>query len=142
VLPNARIIHCRRNPIDTCLSIYATLFDSKMEFAASKANLAFYYRQYACLMDHWRAVLPPGRFIEVQHERLIDNREAETTRLIAFTGLDWDAACLLPERNERSVRTASVWQARQPVFASSVERWRCYQPWLGELAGLAELQDR
>lgn len=74
----------------------------------------------------------------MQYERLIDNRETETRRLIAFTGLDWDDACLAPERNERVVRTASVWQARQPVYASSVERWRRYEPWLGELATLAQ----
>ena len=138
LLPNARIIHCRRNPIDTCLSIYSVHFDGTIEFAASKSDLAFFYRQYARLMDHWRAVLPPDRFIEVQYERLIDDREAETRRLIAFTGLEWDAACLLPEQNERMVLTASVWQARQPVYATSVERWRRYEPWLGELASLAE----
>jgi tetratricopeptide (TPR) repeat protein len=137
LLPNARIIHCRRNPIDTCLSIYSNLFDGKMDFAASKAALALYYRQYARLMDHWRAVLPPDRFTEVQYETLIANRETETRRLIAFAGLDWDNACLRPEHNERTVKTASVWQARQPVYASSVERWRRYQPWLGELAALA-----
>jgi tetratricopeptide (TPR) repeat protein len=138
LLPNARIIHCRRNPIDTCLSIYATLFDGRIDFAASKAALALYYRQYARLMGHWRAVLPPNRFTEVQYGELIGNREAETKRLIAFAGLDWDEACLLPERNDRVVKTASVWQARQPVYASSVERWRRYEPWLGELATLAE----
>jgi hypothetical protein len=138
LLPGARIIHCRRDPIDTCLSIYSIFFEGRMEFATSKANLAFYYRQYARLMEHWRAVLPPDRFIEVQYERLIDNREAETRRLIAFTGLDWDDACLVPEKNERAVRTASVWQVRRPVYSSSVERWRRYEPWLGELAGLAD----
>jgi tetratricopeptide (TPR) repeat protein len=138
LLPNARIIHCRRNPIDTCLSIYATLFDGKMDFAASKAALALYYKQYARLMDHWEKVLPPGRFTEIRYEELIANREVETRRLIAFAGLDWDEACLLPERNGRTVNTASVWQARQPVYASSVERWRRYQPWLGELVALAD----
>ena len=138
LLPNARLIHCRRNPIDTCLSIYATLFDGKMDFAASKAALALYYKQYARLMNHWRKVLPPDRFTEVEYETLIANREVETRRLIAFTGLDWDEACLQPERNERVLKTASVWQARQPVYASSVERWRRYEPWLGELAALAD----
>jgi tetratricopeptide (TPR) repeat protein len=137
-LPNARIIHCRRDPIDICLSIYSVDFDSRIAFAASRSDLAFYYRQYARLMDHWRAVLPADRFIEVQYERLIEDRATETRRLIAFAGLDWDDACLLPEKNERAVRTASVWQVRRPVYASSVERWRRYEPWLGELAGLAD----
>ena len=84
-------------------------------------------------MAHWREVLPPDRFTEVDYERLVEDREAETRRLVAFVGLDWDDACLAPEKNERSVKTASVWQARQPVYKTSVERWRRYEPWLGEL---------
>ncbi|HEY5301054.1 MAG TPA: sulfotransferase [Acetobacteraceae bacterium] len=136
LLPGARIIHCRRHPVDTCLSIYSILFGPKMDFVGSKADLTFFYRQYVRLTDHWRAVLPADRFLEVEYERLIAEPEAESRRLIAFTGLDWDDACLRPERNNRNVRTASAWQARQPVYASSVERWRHYEPWLGELREL------
>jgi hypothetical protein len=136
LLPNARIIHCRRHPVDTCLSIYSTLFASTIDFVGSKADLVFCYRQYVRLMDHWRAVLSPERFLEVEYERLIADRETETRRLIAFAGLDWDDACLQPERNDRAVMTASTWQARQPVYGSSVERWRRYEPWLGELREL------
>jgi Flp pilus assembly protein TadD len=136
LLPRARIIHCRRNPLDTCLSIYSILFAAQMGFAASKTNLAFYYQQYARLTDHWRAVLPADRFLEVEYEKLIFDRETETRRLIAFTGLGWNDACLQPERNDRIVNTASSWQARQPVYATAVERWRHYEPWLGELACL------
>jgi hypothetical protein len=113
LLPNARIIHCRRHPVDTCLSMYFTFFSQQMDFAWARADLAFAYRQYAGLMDHWRAVLPSERFIEVDYEDLIADREAVTRRLIAFSGLDWDDSCLSPERNERTVRTASLWQARQ-----------------------------
>ena len=136
LLPSARIIHCRRHPVDTCLSIYSNLFASTMDFMGSKADLVFCHRQYVRLMDHWRAILPPDRFLEVEYERLVANREAEIRRLIAFTGLDWDDACLQPERNDRAVVTASTWQARQPVYGSSVERWRRYEPWLGELREL------
>ncbi|MEO9190513.1 MAG: sulfotransferase [Acetobacteraceae bacterium] len=136
LLPDARIIHCRRHPVDTCLSIYTIPFRAKLDFVGSKADLAFCYQQYARLMDHWRAMLPPDRFLEVDYERLIADREAESRRLIAFTGLDWDNACLQPERNNRTIRTASAWQARQPVYASSVARWRNYKPWLGELREL------
>jgi tetratricopeptide (TPR) repeat protein len=136
LLPNARIIHCRRHPVDTCLSIYSILFKARLDFVGNKADLAFYHQQYARLMDHWRVVLPADRLIEVDYERLIADREAETRRLIAFTGLDWDDACLQPERNLRTVRTASAWQARQPVYTTSVERWRNYEPWLGELREL------
>ena len=133
LLPKARIIHCRRNPIDTCLSMYFTHFKGRMPFVSDKADLAFAYRQYARIMDHWRDVLPPDRFLEIDYEKLVADREAVTRQLIASSGLEWYDACLQPERNARAVTTASLWQARQPVFASSVERWRRYEPWLGEL---------
>src|SRR5208337_3438794 len=136
LLPMARIIHCRRHPVDTCLSIYFTFFKGRMDFAYAKADLAFAYRQYGRLMEHWRAVLPHDSFIEVDYENLIADPEAVTRRLIAFTGLDWHDACLQPERNKRTVKTASVWQARQPVYSTSVARWRRYEPWLGELREL------
>lgn len=116
LLPEARIINCRRHPVDICLSIYFTLFKGRMDFAGARADLVFACRQYARLMEHWRAVLPPDRLIDVDYEKLIADREAATRRLIAFAGLDGDDACLSPERNKRALRTASVWQARQPVY--------------------------
>ena len=137
LLPRARIIHCRRHPIDTCLSMYSIYFKVMMDFVADKGDLVFNYRNYARLIDHWRAVLPPDRFIEVDYENLVADREAVTRRLIAFTGLEWSDACLEPESKERTVMTASFWQVRQPVYATSVERWRNYEPWLGELRELA-----
>ncbi len=135
-LPGARFIHCRRDPIDICLSIYFTRFATPQAFAYDRGDLVFYYRQYERLMAHWRSVLPADRLMEVDYEALTAEPEHETRRLIAFTGLDWDDACLAPERNQRVVRTASIWQARQPVYRTSVERWRNYEPWLGELASL------
>ena len=134
--PNASIIHCRRNPIDTCLSIYFTRFATRQDFAYDRDDLAFYYRQYRRLMDHWRGLLEPGRFLEVDYEALVDDRATATRQLIAFLRLDWDDACLQPERNTRVVKTASMWQARQPVYRTSVERWRSYEPWLGALRDL------
>jgi hypothetical protein len=106
------------------------------DYAWDRGDLVFQFRQYERLMDHWRRVLPSDRFTEVQYETLIADREAETRRLIAFLGLEWDEACLAPEQNTRVVQTASVWQARQPVYKTSVERWRRYEPWLGELREL------
>ena len=135
-LPEARIIHCRRNPVDTCLSIYFTHFKEGLDYAYDRGDLVFYYRQYERLMDHTRRLLPPDRFTEIDYENLIADREEETRRLVAFCGLDWDDACLSPDRNSRVVNTASRWQARQPVYATSVERWRRYEPWLGELRDL------
>jgi tetratricopeptide (TPR) repeat protein len=141
LLPKARIIHCRRHPVDTCLSMYFTHFKGRMPFVADKADLAFAYCRYARIMDHWRRVLPPDRFLEVDYEKLVGDREAVTRRLIAFSALDWHDACLEPEHNARPVNTASVWQARQPVFATSVERWRRYEPWIGEFRQLLPTLD-
>jgi tetratricopeptide (TPR) repeat protein len=136
LMPNARIVHCRRDPVDTSLSIYMTLFNTRVGFAARKDDLVFYYRQYQRMMDHWRKVLPANVFLEVDYERLIADRESETRRLIAFTGLEWNDDCLAPEQNKRSIRTASAWQARQPVYTTSMQRWRRYEPWIGELRHL------
>jgi tetratricopeptide (TPR) repeat protein len=133
---NARIIHCRRNPIDTGLSIYFSHFWAHQTYAFDKSDIVFFYRHYERLMAHWRSVLPPERFTEVDYETLVAEPEAETRRLIDFLGLPWDDACLVPESNVRLVKTASVWQARQPVYRTSVDRWRRYEPWLGELREL------
>jgi len=137
LLPRARIIHCRRNPFDTCLSMYQTQFAQNWGFASDRGDLAAYYRQYLRLMDHWRAVLPADRLVDVDYEDATSDPEATARRLVAFCGLPWDPACLSPERNPDAVRTASKWQARQPIYRSSVERWRHYEAWLGELRELA-----
>jgi tetratricopeptide (TPR) repeat protein len=137
LLPNARFIHCQRYPIDTCLSIYTTLFNSQIGFAARKPDLVFCYRAYLRMMAHWREVLPENTLLDINYECLIANREAETRRMIAFTGLPWSDRCLQPEQNTRPIATASAWQARQPVYANAMERWRRYEPWLGELRELA-----
>jgi hypothetical protein len=89
-------------------------------------------------MAHWRQTLPPDRFIEVDYEALVADPEPHARRLVAACGLEWSEACLAPNRNPRRIETASVWQARQPIYRTSVERWRRYEPWLGELRELAE----
>jgi tetratricopeptide (TPR) repeat protein len=134
--PKAKIIHCRRNPVDTCLSIYSNHFVGSWLFANSRGDLAFYYREYLRLMQHWRKVFPSDRLLEVDYEDVVAAPEATSRRLVAFCGLEWDPACLHPERNPDAVQTASVWQARQPIYRRSVERWRNYEPWLGELREL------
>ncbi|MGH7077452.1 MAG: sulfotransferase [Acetobacteraceae bacterium] len=135
-LPGARFIHCRRDPIDTCLSIYFTRFATRQDFACDRGDIAFYYRQYERLMAHWRKVLQEGRLIEIDYETLVADPEPEARRLIGFCGLEWNDACARPERNPRIVRTASMWQVRQPVYRDRVARWRRYEPWLGELREL------
>jgi tetratricopeptide (TPR) repeat protein len=138
LLPRARFIHCRRCPLDTCLSIYTVKFTQLWGFASDRGDLAAYYRQYLRLMEHWRAVIPRDRLVEVDYEEATASPEAVARRLVAFCGLPWDAACAQPERNPIAIRTASRWQARQPVYKTSVERWRRYEAWLGELRGLVE----
>jgi tetratricopeptide (TPR) repeat protein len=133
VLPQAVVIHCRRNPIDTCLSIHSTYFGPRPDFATGLEDLAFYHRQYARLMDHWRAALPADRFVELDYETLVTDPEPQVRRLLAACGLSWDEACLHPERTARAVRTPSRWQARQPITPSSVGRWRTYEPWIQAL---------
>ena len=118
------------------VSVHQTHFSPLVDLPTGGKDLVFYYRQYERLMAHWRAVLPADRFLELRYEELIANPEPITRRLIAFCGLPWDDACLHPERNQRVVKTASKWQARQPVYRSSVDRWRRYEPWLGELREL------
>jgi Flp pilus assembly protein TadD len=140
VFPNAVIVHCRRNALDTCLSISSTYFAARPDFPTFGADLVAYYRQYLRLMDHWRAVLPADRFVEVDYETLVADPERQTRRLVAACGVAWDPACLHPELNTRVVRTPSKWQARQPIGAGSVGRWRRYQPWLGNLGELADNQ--
>ena len=125
LLPKARVIHCPRHPVDTCLSMYFMPFGQRINFISDRGDLAFAYQRYARLMEHWRAVVPSDRFIDVDYEELMTDRERVTKRLI---GLNWHEACLEPERDERRVRTLSVWQVRQPVYTTSVARWRHYEP--------------
>jgi tetratricopeptide (TPR) repeat protein len=136
VFPGAVILHCRRQAIDTCLSISTTWFEPRSDFPASPTDLVFYHRQYVRLTDHWRAVLPPDRFIDVDYEALVADPEGVARPLLAALGLAWDDACLQPERNTRTVRTSSRWQVRQPIYHSALDRWRRYEPWLGDLAVL------
>jgi tetratricopeptide (TPR) repeat protein len=136
VFPRCRIIHCRRHPVDTCLSIYFQNFARRINFAYDREDLLACYQQYQRLMDHWRSILPPDRFFEIEYEQLVAERETTTRQMVAFCGLEWNDACLYSERNQRPVRTASVWQARQPVYPTSVARWRHYEPWLGALRRL------
>ncbi|HQS99079.1 MAG: hypothetical protein B7Y26_12070 [Hydrogenophilales bacterium 16-64-46] len=133
--PNARIIHVRRNPADTCLSIYFQNFKGH-EYGRNLDDLAFYYRQYRRLMDHWRAVLPSESFFEFDYEELVANQEATSRQLVAFCGLDWESACLNFHENRKAVRTASIWQVRQKMYSGSVARWRHYEPYIQPLLDL------
>jgi tetratricopeptide (TPR) repeat protein len=136
--PRAIIIHCRRAAIDTALSIHQTHFHPNMPFPTGGAELVAYFRNYQRLIDHWRSVLPADRFVEVDYEDLTRAPEPVIRRIIAACGLAWDDACLRPESNPRAVKTPSKWQTRQPIYRTSVERWRRYEPWLGPLRALVD----
>jgi tetratricopeptide (TPR) repeat protein len=136
LLPKARFVHCRRSAVDTCLSIYFTHFATDWAFAGDRGDLVAFYRQYERLMAHWRAVIPADRLLDVDYEDATQAPEPTARRLVDFCGLPWDDACLRPESNAETIRTASRWQARQPVYRSSVDRWRNYEPWLGALREL------
>ena len=133
LFPNARIVCCRRNAAENCLSIYTTSFRNSMPFANRREDIAFFYRQFERLMAHWSGVIPRDRLMEVAYEDLLTDREATTRRLIAFCGLDWHDDCLRPEQNRRPVKTASVWQVRQPIQAKSRQG---FEPWLEQFRRL------
>jgi tetratricopeptide (TPR) repeat protein len=137
-LPNARVIHMRRDPIDTCLSIYFQHFESFHSYATDLEDLAHFASEYLRLMKHWRSTLPAQTILEVPYEGLVDDHEAWSRKMLAFIGLPWDPRCIDFHRTERTVITASKWQVRQKISRSSVGRWRNYDQFVGPLKRLAE----
>jgi len=123
-LPNARIIHTCRDPIDTCLSCFSKLFTDEQPFTYDLGELGRYYWAYQQLLAHWRHVLLPGVMLDVQYEELVTNFEEQARRIVTHCGLEWDDRCLSFYETQRPVKTASVVQVRQPVYRSSVGRWR------------------
>jgi tetratricopeptide (TPR) repeat protein len=139
-LPHARIIHTRRDPVDTCLSCFSHQFGHGLEWSCDLGELGRYYRQYQQLMAHWRRMLPSDAMLEVRYEDLVADFEPQARRLLAYCGLDWDERCLAFHKTQRPVRTASAGQVRQPIYRTSVGRWRPYQKMLQPL--LEELRAR
>ena len=138
-LPNARIIHAMRDPADTCVSCFSKLFRYGQEFSYEMTELGRRYRDYRELMDHWRSVLPPGTMLDVVYEDVVSDLEGQARRMIDYCGLPWDDRCLDFQKNKRVVRTASAAQVRQPLFRSSLQRWRRYESHISPL--LRELGD-
>jgi tetratricopeptide (TPR) repeat protein len=137
--PNARIIHCRRDPLDNCLSCYMQSFNESHAYNRDLETLGLYYREYHRLMEHWKAVLPI-RIFDLPYEDMVADQETVSRSLIEFVGLEWDDACLAFHDTERSVSTPSRWQVRQPIYKSSIKAWRAYERHLGPLkAALGDL---
>lgn len=132
VLPNARIVYTRRDPIDTCLSCFSKLFDG-YPYAYDLGELGRYHRAHDQLMEHWKRVLPDGILLEVSYEDLIADPVDQIQRMLAFCGLEWDEACLDFHATHRSVRTASAIEVRRPIYATSIGRWRPEQAVLAPL---------
>jgi hypothetical protein len=132
LFPKAAVIHCRRDPVDNALSCFFTGFADQIQFANDLTTIGNYYLDYARLMRHWHAVLP-GRIFDLQYEEVVADTERVVRALVAHCGLEWEDACLAFHRTERGVRTPSRWQVRQPMYGSSVARWKRYEKHLEPL---------
>ncbi len=132
LFPNARVVHCQRDALDTCVSCYLQNFAHGLRFTYDLEHLGLAYRAYRQLMNHWASELPLKMF-HVQYETLVEQQETVSRELIDFCGLEWNGGCLRFHTHSREVKTASFWQVRQPMYQSSVGRWRRYQDFLAPL---------
>ncbi len=132
ILPNAKVIHCCRDPLDTCLSNFRLMFTGGLPFTYDLRELGIYYTLYRQMMAHWHEVLP-GFVFDVHYEDMVADQEGTTRRLLEFCGLPWEDSCLSFHQTERTVRTASLSQVRQPIYRGSVGAWRAYADHLGPL---------
>ena len=132
-LPNAKIIHIIRDPVDTCMSCFARLFSAEQNHTYGLAEIGRYYRRYERLMAHWHAVLPAARILDVRYEDVVADLEGTARRMLAHCGLAWDDRCLSFHETVRPVRTASASQVRQPIDGSAVGRWHVYEEHIGPL---------
>ena len=133
MLPRARIIHLRRDPVDTCCSCFSLLFTGDLAYTYELGELGRYYRAYEALMAHWRAILPKEVMLEIAYEDVVEDLEGQTRAILAHCGLEWEATCLAFHQTPRSVRTASAAQVRQPIYRSSVGRSLRHRPLIGSL---------
>lgn len=138
VFPNAKIIHCRRDPIDNCISCYTTLFTAGHQWSFDQIATGKHFRRYWELMNHWRTVMP-GRVLEVRYEQMVEDQEGMSRKILAWCGLEWDEQVLKFHETKRAVMTASVTQVRQPIYTSSMGRWRKWKPYIQPL--MDEIRD-
>jgi tetratricopeptide (TPR) repeat protein len=130
-LPGARILHVRRDPIETCASCFMTRFAHGQDYSYDLAELGRYWRAYDRLMDHWRRVLPAGTMLEVEYERIVVDFDMEVRRMLDFCGLEWHDACRDFHRTARPVHTASAAQVRRPLYRKPAGQWAAYRGRLG-----------
>jgi tetratricopeptide (TPR) repeat protein len=132
MFPNARIVHCMRDPVDNCLSCFQQNFAMPHAYSTNLSDMGHHYRQYRRLMAHWRKVIP-NKIYEIQYEELVADQERVSRELIAFCGLDWDDRCLEFNKKPGAVKTASLYQVRQPIYTESVKKWKMYERYIEEL---------
>ncbi len=132
-LPNAKIVHVVRHPMDACYAMYKYLFKNGYPFSYTLPELAGYYIEYHRLMQHWREILPPGQMHEIKYEQLVENLETEARKLLAFLELPWQESCIRFHQNSQASTTGSAAQVRRPVYSSSVGKWRCFEQQLRPL---------
>jgi len=137
ILPNAKIINARRHPLDSCFGSYKQLFAQGQPFSYDLVEIGEYYLQYQRLMDHWQEVLP-GKVLDVHYEDVVADLEGQVSRILEYCKLDWEASCLRFHETNRSVKTASSEQVRQPIYSSSVNDWRHYESHLCTLIEVLE----
>jgi tetratricopeptide (TPR) repeat protein len=140
LFPKAKVIHTRRDPVDTCLSGFTKLFKDDMPHSYDLTELGHYYGKYREIMEHWEKVLPEGVLITVQYEDVVADTEKEAKRLIEFLGLPWDKKCVDFHKSDRPVKTASVAQVRKPIYKTSVKRWKKYGEGLQPLVEAVEVR--
>jgi hypothetical protein len=132
-LPNAKIIHCMRDPVDTCISCFSKLFSAEQNHTYDLGEIGRYYKRYERLMAHWHKVLPVGRILDVRYEDVVADLEGQSRRILSYCGLPWDDRCLVFHETKRPIRTASATQVRRPIYGSAIGRWRVYEEFLGPL---------
>ena len=132
ILPKSKIIHCTRDPKDICLSLFKNFFEGELNFSYSLEEAGKYYKLYQNLMEFWKQLLPDFIY-DISYEKLVENQEPESRKLLDFCNLDWDKNCLTFYKNKRGIVTASFAQARKPIYKNSVKSWQKYK---GELLPL------
>ncbi|MCP5061190.1 MAG: tetratricopeptide repeat protein [Ignavibacteriae bacterium] len=140
LFPNTKIIHCVRDKMDTCLSNYLTYFASGNEQSYHLTTLGKYYMEYEKIMSHWSKNLPV-KIIDVEYEKLVSNSEHEIRNILEYLDLEWEESCILFNKQKTNIKTASTWQARQPINTRSVKRWKNYEKHLKPLIKLFNLED-
>jgi len=135
--PNSKIVHCKRNPQDNCLSLYKNYFEGELNFSYSEENLGTFYNLYNDLMNFWNENFP-GSFLNINYEKIIDNQKDEIKRLISFCGLNWHENCLNFSKNKTPIKTVSVSQARSPIYKTSIQSYKKFKPYLKKLFDLVQ----